>query len=215
MEHLSDVQLNQSGTAKSMDKDEATTLVYMFAEYLAQIANMSVFWINELRYSFIVPDKDKRNAMLPVIPVPEKFDVINSSFLLTEYQAGKTAGLNSTILSEMQKEIAQKKFYANPKVAAQVQTVMDLDPFPDKTIEEKGLMESQGLATKADIILSNYINDFVCQLLENDEKFLTKTKTQKREALMVLANAKVSELNTAAQVGVDILNNGKPTPNQP
>ena len=129
---------------------------------------------------------------------------------MTEYQAGKTAGLNSTILSELQKEIAQKKFYANPKVAAQVQTVMDLDPFPDKTIEEKGLMESQGLATKADIILSNYINDFVCQLLENDDKFLTKTKTQKREALMVLAKAKVAELDTAAQVGADILNPANP-----
>lgn len=212
MEHLSDVQLNQSGLAKTMDKDEATTLVYMFGEYLTQIANISVFWINELRYSGIVPDKDTRRAMLPIIPVPEKFDVINSSFLLSEYQTGKTAGLNSTILAEMQKEIAQKKFYANPKVAAAVQTVMDLDPFPDKTIEEKGLMESQGLAAKVDIILSNYISDFVGQLLETDEKFLTKTKTQKREALLALAKIKVSELDTATQVGADVLNNGNPTP---
>ena len=209
MEHLSDVQLNQSGLAKTMDKDEATTLVYMFGEYMSQIANNCAYWFNEIRYLNIVPNKDQRQAMLPVIPVPEKFDVINSSFLLSEYQTGKTAGLNSTILAEMQKEIAQKKFYANPKVAASVQTVMDLDPFPDKTIEEKGLMESQGLATKADIILSNYISDFVGQLIETDNNFLTKTKSQKREALMVLANAKVAELDTATQVGADLLNAGK------
>jgi len=204
MEHLADVQLNQSGIAKSVDRDEATTLVYLFASYLSSIANEAIYWINELRYNQLVSVED-RKSMLPIIPVPEKFDVINSSFLLTEYKSAKDAGLNATILAEMQKEISQKKFYANPKVAMMVQTVMDLDPFPDKTIEEKGLMESQGLATKLDIVLSNYISDFVTQLLEEDAKFITKTKQQKREALLNLAKKKVEELSTTKQVATDFL----------
>lgn len=204
MDHLNDTQLNQSGAAKAFDRDEFNNLIYYFAECLCYVANTVVYFINELRYSGLVSDSEKRKAMLPVIPVPEKFDVVNTTFLLQEYQTAKTAGLNSTILAELQKEIAQKKFYANPQVSQFVQTVMDLDPFPDKTIEEKSLLEAQQLATKEDVILSNYISDFVRQAQEEDVKFLEKTKTQKKAILLKYAKAKSDELNTAKQLQADM-----------
>lgn len=207
MEHLSEAQMNQSGVAKQYDRDEVNNLISTFAESLIYIANMAVYWMNELRYKNVVVSPEERKKLLPIIPVPEKFDVINSSFLITEYQSGKTAGLNSIILAELQKEIAQKKFYANPKISSFVQTVMDLDPFPDKTIEEKGAMESQGLAAKEDIILSNYISDFVRQAQEEDKEFNTKSLSQKREKLLAYAKAKAGELDTAKKLMKDLLPN--------
>jgi hypothetical protein len=145
--------------------------------------------------------------MLPVIPVPERFDVINTSFLITEYQTGKVAGLNAIILAEMQKEIAQKKFYANPDVADFVNTVMNLDPFPDKTIEEKALMESSGLAAKEDVVLSNYISDFVKQSMETDPTFNDKTSQEKRDILYKMAKDKLDELSTVNKFATDIFGN--------
>lgn len=204
MEHLAEVPLVQSGVAKGMDRDEATTIVYMFAEYLTKVANDSIYFINELRYQNLIPNEEKRKAMLPIIPVPEKFDIINTSFLLDEYKASKDAGLNSTILAHQQIEIASKKFYANPNTASIVNTIMDLDPFPDKTIEEKGLMASQGLAAKEDIILSNYISGFVNEAIENDPQFLTKSKKEKRDVLLGLAKQKLESLNSGKQISQDI-----------
>ncbi len=221
MEHLSDTQLNQSGTAKAFDGDEVNNVIAAFADMLVSIANDSVYWINEIRYNHVVPNEKQREEMLPVIPVPEKFDVVNTSMLLTEYQTAKTAGLNSIILAEMQKEISQKKFYANPDVADFVQLVMDLDPFPDKTIEDKSLMEASKLATQEDIIISVYISDFVKRAMEEDKAFAKKPIEKKREVIEKYAKEKMDELDTAAQLSQDILNDPNnptgqpPKPNDP
>lgn len=205
MEHLADTQLNQSGVAKAYDGDEVNTMIYAFADSLVNIASTAVYWINELRYKSIVPNEEQRYAMLPVIPVPEKFDVINTSMLLSEYQIAKTAGLNSIILAEMQKEISQKKFYANPDVADYVHTIMDLDPFPDKTIDEKSMMEAGNLATQLDIVTSIYISDFVNRAVEEDKNFNSKTNTQKREVIKKYAEEKVAALSTSKQISQDIM----------
>lgn len=205
MEHLDDTQLNQSGNAKAYDGDEVNTMLYAFAEIITTIANTSVYFMNKLRNKNLVAGDEALKKLLPVIPVPEKFDVVNAGMLLTEYQSAKTAGLNSIILREMQKDISQKKFYANPEVKDFVQTVMELDPFPEKTAEEKALLEGQGLVTKVDIILSNYISDFVQQAMEENKDFLSMKRSQKREVLLKYANEKLQELDTANNIMLDIL----------
>ncbi len=219
MEHLAEIQLNQSGVSKQYDRDEVNNFIYSFAENLIYILNLVIYFENEIRYKSIVPNQKDRKKMLPIIPVPEKFDVINTTFLLTEYLSGKTAGLNGIILSEMQKEIAQKKFYANPKVSDFVEMVMDLDPFPDKSIEEKALMLSNSIATEEDVILSSYISDFIKQALEKDLNFAQKTDEQKREVLLTMAKEKIDSMNTAKQLSqqsaMDIMGGGQPQPGQP
>lgn len=205
MEHLADVQLNQSGTAKEYDRDDLNNMIYTFATMLSNVANSTVSLICDLRYQGIIPNAQEREKLLPVIPVPEKFDVINSSFLITEYQSAKTAGLNSIILAEMQKEISQKKFYANPDVAAFVGTVMELDPFPDKTVEEKGLMESQGLATKTDVILSNYISEFVRRAQREHPNFHEFKGEEKRKILAAYAEEKAQLIGAAKQIKSDVI----------
>jgi hypothetical protein len=222
MDHLADAQLNQSGTAKAYDRDEVNNTIYTFASMLTAVTNQVVKFIIDLRYSGIIASQEERTKLYPVIPVPEKYDVINSSFLINEYQVAKTAGLNGIILAEMQKEIGNKKFYANPKVSAFVQTVMDLDPFPDKTTEEKGAMQAQKLATTEDVVLSNYISDFVRRAQDEDPNFNSKTDIQKREVLNQYAVEKVAELDTAAEIAQDIFEPGsgqppgqQPLPGQP
>jgi hypothetical protein len=177
---------------------------------LVNVANATVYFINELRYKGIVPNDEQRHDMLPIIPVPEKYDVVSTSYLFQEYQTAKTAGINAIILTEMQKEIGAKKFYANPDVADFINTVMNLDPFPDKTTEEKGQIESQGLAKKEDVVLSLYINDFVRRAMEEDPDFAKKTDIQKREILEGYASEKVEELDSANEISEDIIDDEIP-----
>jgi len=210
MEHLSETGMNQSGTAKAYDQDEVNNVIYTFAGMLVSVANTTAYFINELRYKNIVPNEDDRKAMLPIIPIPEKYDVVSTSYLFSEYQTAKSAGINPIILTEMQKEIGAKKFYANPTVADFVNTVMNLDPFPDKTTEEKGQMESQGLAAKIDVVLSNYINDFVRRAMEEDKDFAKKSDAEKREVLEEYAAEKVEELSAASQIKTDLFGDEEP-----
>jgi hypothetical protein len=213
MGHLGDVQLNQSGVAKAYDDDDVHTVVYAYAEILADIANISIYFMNKLRNKNLITNDDDLKKLLPIIPVPEKFDIVNTNLLLTEYQAAKTAGLNSIILRELQKEISQKKFYANPDVKDYIDIVMDVDPFPEKTIEEKALLEGQGLVTKQDIILSNYISDFVNRAMEESKNFGELTREKKREVLLKYANEKLQELSTADNIMQDILQSSSSTAN--
>lgn len=203
MEHLDEVQLNQSGTAKQYDRDEVNNLITTFAEAIVYCADKVVFWINELRYQIIQNPAD-RKKLLPMIPVPEKFDVLSSSFLITEYSTAKNAGLNPIILAELQKEVAQKKFYANPDVAMFIKMAMELDPFPDKTIDEKSMMASQGLATKEDTIMSNYIVVFIKRAMLEDPDFVAKPIAEKQAKLLEYAKEKTAELNEAKQLMADL-----------
>jgi len=225
MEHLGDSPLDQSGVAKAYDRDEANTTVYTHAEMLTYVENLTVYFINELRYKTIIPNKADRDKMLPVIPVPEKFDIVNTSILLQEYQVAKAAGISSIILGEMQKEISQKKFYANPDVSNFVQTVMDMDPFFDKTTEEKVMLETSNLVTREDVTLSIYITEFVKEAVDNDKDFYEKEYDEKKAILVKLAQEKLKELDKAkeeamandimmmaAQGGQQQQDNGEETP---
>lgn len=203
MEHLAETQLNQSGVAKQYDGDEVNNLIYAFAGDLVTVLTTVNYFITELRYQIV--NREERAKMRPIVPIPEKFDVVNTSFLLGEYQIGKNAGLSDIILAEMQKEISQKKFYSNPKVADFVRTVMDVDPFPALTIEEKSMMEGQGLATKEDVILSNYISDFVRQAMEDNDNFNKKSIKEKRDILMKFVKEKMVELDKSTQLATDII----------
>jgi hypothetical protein len=213
MSHLADAQLNQSGTAKAYDGDEVNTIIYSFAEMVTGIANMAVYFINKLRYAKLISNETELKKLLPVIPVPEKFDVINFSMLLTEYSTAKNSGLNSIILAELQKEISEKKFYANPIVKDFVQSVMETDPFPDKTNEDKTLLEGQGLITKRDAVLSCYIGDFVQQALEENKNFATLSRKEKKDILLKYADEKITELSNASEVKQDIFENDRPSEN--
>ncbi|GEO08760.1 hypothetical protein [Segetibacter aerophilus] len=215
MDHLSSTPLNISGKGKELDRDEMNSVISWFAESLVFVADHVCKWVNELRYKGVVADEVKRNDMRPIIPVPEKFDIINTTFLITEYSTAKTAGLSSTILAELEKEIAQKKFYSNDEVSGFVQTVMDCNPLLGLSIEEKSLLSGSGLVTKEDAIMSVYITDFVNRALEEDKNFLDKSKVDKRKILLQYATEKAALLNTAATMAQDIFEGGAPAKKEP
>jgi len=60
MEHLSDAQLNQSGTAKAYDRDEVNNTIYTFATMLTAVTNAVVKHIIDLRYGGIIASPEER-----------------------------------------------------------------------------------------------------------------------------------------------------------
>src|SRR3990167_6384389 len=128
--------------------------------------------------------------MLPAIPVPERFDLISQDTLIQQISAAKEGKVDPVIISELQIDFINKKFRDNPQVREKLKLIAAIDPFPGLTNEEVGDMVLSGVAKREDAILSVYIETFVNQLMEEDEKFLSLPRNEARNKLLELAKKK-------------------------
>ncbi|MDR1762760.1 MAG: hypothetical protein LBR64_02215 [Dysgonamonadaceae bacterium] len=196
MEFLAETPLAQSGVAKEVDRDELNNFVYTVAESLIATLDRCYYFICHYRYSFIVPDKEKRNAMLPVIAVPERYDLLNSSVLVTEIQTAKAAKINPVLTKYMEIELAQKKYNADPEIAQEVETMLDLDPLYGYDQQEKMTMLANGGITERDYIVSCNIAQFIQRAFKEEREFIKKSFSEKRKIIDGYA-AEITKANAA------------------
>lgn len=197
MEYLSQTPLNQSGTAKEVDRDELNNFVNSVAEDLVAVMDKIYGFINDYRYSVLVPDDGIRKAMLPRINVPERFDILSSDYLMQEIASARAAGANPVLIHTMEVEFAKKKFATNPEVGDKIQAVFELDPLPNKTEDEKMTLLANGGITGKDYIISCNVVPFITRAVEADRDFYKKPLAEKRKILEGFAE-EVAEQNSAA-----------------
>ncbi len=172
MEFLAQTPLNQSGAAKEIDKDELNNFVNSIAEDIVMVLDNVYSYICDYRYSLIIPNKEERNSMLPKIPVPEKFGLLNSSVLMQEIQTAKTSKVNPVLIKNMEIEYARKKYNFNPEIANELETIFELDPFYGYDQQEKMTMLANGGITEIDYIVSCNIAQFVQRAEKEKCRFL-------------------------------------------
>jgi hypothetical protein len=81
--------LSQSGVAKEVDKDELNNFVHSVAEDLISILDNLYFFINLYRNKIRIGNDKELMEQLPVISVPERYDIISGTYLLEELQRAK------------------------------------------------------------------------------------------------------------------------------
>ena len=183
MEFLADTPIAQSGVAKAFDRDELNNFVNAIAEDIVCILDSSYFYINEYRYSYLVPNPEQRRAMLPKINVPTKYDIINTSNLMAELQAAKTANVNPVVLRELEIDYARKQFCTDPSIANIAECTFDLDPLFGIKEEDKMTMLSNNGISDIDYIISCNIQQFVRKAVYEHADFYKKTYQQKQEII--------------------------------
>ena len=77
MEFLAETQLNQSGVAKEVDKEELNTFVYDVAKHTVNSEKKITRLINEYRYSLIVPNKESRGQDVTYFQLPARLQYSN------------------------------------------------------------------------------------------------------------------------------------------
>lgn len=180
MEFLSKVPAAVSGVSKSYDRDEANNTVHAICEDLVSVLDHVCYFINEYRNIIVVPDVNTREGMLPMIAVPESYDLINSTLLVEEMKIARESGMNNFYISKMQIEIAAKKYPNDPLFPKLLECYIELDPFAGQSEDEKLIrLQNEGI-TIDEYILSSNVKDFVAQALEDDFGFLDKTLKEKR-----------------------------------
>jgi hypothetical protein len=174
MEFLAQTPLNQSGKAKEVDKDELNNYVYSVAYHLVRNVMLPVYkMIAQMRYSEIIKSEDLLKKMIPQITVPEKYDLLSSNNLVEGYKNIKESNLDMNIVNEIENDIINKIFSNEPDTRLKLLLIKSLDPLRGLSIEDKSSMLLTATIKKEDLVISNYITEFVTEALIEDEKFAT------------------------------------------
>lgn len=191
---------NASGERRKVDQDELNTFVHSISEDLVAIDDkfFSIAW--EMRYRVMVESADERKKLRPKINVPEKFDLLSSSYLIAEYKEAKDAGVSPLFLKSLQLELAGKTFSSNPAMKVELETVLELDPLFGLSHDDKlSMLQNKGIEQR-DYTLSCNMAPFVKRAQREDKDFLTKSVDEKLKKLYSYADEKVTAMSAAGKI---------------
>jgi hypothetical protein len=187
MQFLDTSPLSQSGIAKEVDRDELNNFVHNIAEDLVSVLDTLIEYITDMRYARLITDTAQRKALLPIIPVPERFDILSSNYLEAQLISAKASKFNPVVVTELEIEYANKKYVADPLVRDLVVLTITLDPLGGISEEDKTIRLANNGISKLDYIISCNINQFVKQSIANNPNFASLKMAQQKEALQALA----------------------------
>lgn len=201
MEHLMETPLAESGIAKAYDTDGANNFIHSVAEDIIAIMDKIAYLTNELRYSIVVSNYEKRQMMLPTIAVPERFDLFSAQLQAAEIANAKTNKVNPLILNAMERDYASKRFSIDPTVRDRLTLTLELDPLPNISEEDKVMrLQNKGI-TEEVYILSSNITWFIDKAIEEfGESFASITTKEQKEILLKYAQEQVSANSAERQI---------------
>lgn len=183
MEFLAETPIDQSGVAKAYDANELNNFVNSVAEDLVRNIDLVYYFICEYRYRTIIPNDKARQAMLPAVNVPTKFDIANTTILMQELQGARQAEANPETLRVLETNYAKMQFNTSPEVAERLETVFDLDPLFGVKEENKMTMLQNGGITETAYIISCNIHAFVRRAIFENKEFCQKDYDKKMQVL--------------------------------
>lgn len=200
MQFLDQTPLSISGDAKQVDREELNNTVYNSAEDLIYSIDKAIYFINEWRYNYLVPDAVMRKSMLPNIPVPQNFDLLPEDYLMKEVTDARTAKINPLLIATLEQQLAAKKFYNQPDLASNIKLYFDLDPLPGYGVDEKMSLISNKAITLEDFIISSYMASFIKRAIREDKDFAKKEYKVQMDLLAKYAQEKIKANDEAAQM---------------
>lgn len=195
MEFLAQTPLNQSGKAKEVDRDELNNFVYGVAYHGVENVLVPVYsLVNDWRYSVIIPSPEERAKMLPKIAVPEKFDLLTENIIQDQIKAARDAQVSEDIITYLEIDYINKKFYSNEELRKKLVAAKSLDPLATKTAADKANLLLTDVVPQKDVVISTYIEHFLEQALEADPTFFEKTLDQQKAVIDGFAVKKIAEV---------------------
>jgi hypothetical protein len=198
-EFIATTPLNQSGTAKEVDKEELNNTVHSIAEDLVRCMDWSYFIIAKYRYGLLYSVEEIYD-MVPKIAVPEKYDILSSTHLEAQLKNLKDSKANPAIINAVEVEYAGKAFNNDPAIRELVQLVLKVDPLANVSDEEKTMRLSNRGITPLTYIITSNINEFVLRALEEDAGFIDLDRMDQMKVLAKYAFEQIQAENADLKV---------------
>lgn len=198
-EFLGVAPLAQAGVAKQYDRNEGGNTSHFVAEDIVSIMDKMYKAIAYYRYLTIYPAEDIQ-TMLPIIPVPQNYDLYSIADAQKGLADAKTAKINPVIINAMEKDYSNKLFSADTEVKDLLNLIFKLDPLPNITEDEKMTRLSNKGITQISYNISSNIQEFVQQALEDDKEFASKDLKVQKAVMEKMAQAVVDANASTAKV---------------
>lgn len=206
MEHLMDTPLAESGVSKAYDSEETNNFVYSIAYHLVAEELVPIYYfINELRYSTIVPDKEVRGKMLPHVNIPEHYDFLTQADAEDKLIkiTSDANGISDSIKDAYEMQYANAAFQDNVEVLNKLNLIHDHNPLPGYSIADIQTMLTAGIVTKEDAVLSANLKGFINEVLSDSktaEDFMALDWESQHEKLVEMATELSDKLTAEAQI---------------
>ncbi len=197
---LENTPLNQSGIGKEVDKDELNNTVHSIAEDIVRNMDNIYTIIALTRYAVQYAPEVILADMLPVVSVPEKYDILSSSHLEEELASAKTNKVNPILLNALEVEYATKKFNTDPEIRDVLILVLKLDPLPNIGEDDKMTRLSNKGITQETYIISSNIQEFVQTAIDEDPKFADLPLKDQKAKMKMYAQAQIKASDTASAI---------------
>lgn len=203
-EFLSKAPLAQSGIAKAYDSDEMNNTGHSISEDIVSAMD-NIYWLIALyRYNAIY-GIDEIEQMLPMVSVPEKFDIISSTHTQEELKTAKDSKTNPVIISALEESYTTSRFNTDPAVRDRLMLILRLDPLPNVSEDDKmSRLSNKGITLETYVISSN-IQEFVQRAIEENKKFPELILSKQKEIMV-----KYAEEITQADLNMAMPNNMEP-----
>lgn len=189
MEFLSKVPLNESGKSKEVDREEVSSWLSDVSDNIFDniLAN-SYKYVNMWRYFILFNgNKERLKDNLPIIHKPINFSVITDEIIAQQMNSFKNAGVSDETLSIMESDLIDKRFSSDIERKKLLKAVLDLDPMPSKTEEDKMTILANRGTTQENYIISSNIKPFILEALGEDDGFLEKSRDEQLDKLKEMA----------------------------
>lgn len=193
------VPIAQSGVAKSYDRDESNNTVHSIAEDLVRAMDEMYHIIATYRYKTLYSQEDIEE-MLPMIPVPERFDLMSTDSLQQEIKTAKESKQNPILLNALEIEFSSKRFNTAGEVGDRLVLCLELDPLPNISEEDKmARLTNKGISQETYVISSN-IQEFIQRAILEDANFANLETSEQKEVMKKYAQELIQGQSLAAGV---------------
>lgn len=185
MEIISKVGEDQSGVAKTIDRQDLDGFLMRYATHAFDYVIPQLVWYcMKWRYGNILTD-DQLIENFPTVKKPTKFEVIDVMLLQQEMKAASEANVSSNILKQIEKEIVNTKYSGDEFERKKNNAIIELDPLYSKGPDELMTLMASNVIKKEDWAVHEYIDLAIDTLTENDEAFLDLSRRQQRELVNI------------------------------
>jgi hypothetical protein len=183
MEIVSMVGNDQSGVAKTVDREDLNAFLSRYSRHVFEyvLPNL-IFNIAAWRYG----ETSNIEDIVPTITQPKDFNVMSLDSLTAEYKDASNANVSANYLQHIEGEIVQSKFANNETDRKKNETIIKLQPFPGKSVDQLLTLQNLG-QPEWKIYKSIAIIELVDMAIEDKSDFLDLDLKDKREIIDQMA----------------------------
>lgn len=187
LQHIDEIAAGDSGVKRALDMDGGYNTVHSVAEDVVRVTDLVNKDIINWRYSIAVKNPEEREKLIPVIAVPEKYDMASVDKMLTDLSSLINAKADSSIVRAANIDLVNKMFSSDKDKAMLLALEINLDPLAGQSEDVISTGVTLGTIPKTDYILHQYKRELIAKAIGANEKFASLPYLEQMETLRTLA----------------------------